>query len=110
MATDWERALGRRIWEARTAVDAEQLLEECQNRFGAIRVAVGRENNSGTINVASDSGLALIERLTNGIDSRIELAVGLSRDCIPSSPEEAARLLFQCPGPRASGYDADGTS
>ena len=33
----------------------------------------GRENNGGSVNVAVESGQALVERITNGLDAHIEL-------------------------------------
>ena len=33
----------------------------------------GRENNAGSVNLAVESGQALVERITNGIDAHIEL-------------------------------------
>jgi hypothetical protein len=98
MTEQWERDLGRLIWDAKTSNDATAIIEECIKRFRARTIPIGRPNNSGTINMAADSGLALIERLTNGIDGLIELAVLLNPGAIqPSSPEEAARLLFDIP-------------
>ena len=97
MTLSWERHLGSLTWNAKTADDARTIIHECIKRFNAKPIAVARENNSGTINMASDPGLALVERITNGIDSRIELACRRSPDHKPTSPEEAARQLFDIP-------------
>ena len=97
MALAWEKDLGSLIWNATNIDDVSAIISECNRRFASKPIAVGRENNSGTINMASDPGLALVERITNGIDSRIELAYLLNPSFNPSSPEEAARQLFGVP-------------
>ena len=97
MTAAWERKLGSLIWDAKTSEDATKIINECKRRFHPKPIAVARENNSGTINMASDSGLALVERITNGIDSRIELACLGNPSLNLSSPEEAARRLFGVP-------------
>ena len=98
MVERWQRDLGRQVWEAKTATEARAIIAICEQRFHCRPVAVGRENNIGTINIASDSGLALVERLTNGLDSLIELAVKLNpATSEPASPEAAVRLFFAVP-------------
>ena len=97
MTLSWERRLGSLIWDANTTHDAKNIIRECTKQFNAKPIAVARENNSGTINMASHPGLALVERITNGIDSRIELACLLDPNQTPKSPEEAARRLFGVP-------------
>jgi hypothetical protein len=81
------------LLEARTANDIEQVLNLASGSTGVTAIPVGRENNIGTIRMASDPGLAMIERLTNGIDSLLELAVLLHPDAAPKTPQEAAQLL-----------------
>ena len=99
MVKQWEIDLGQQVWEAKTAADARAIISICEQQFNARPVAVGRENNIGTINIASDSGLALVERLTNGIDSLIELAVRLDPATPDTkSPEAAVKRLFAVPG------------
>jgi hypothetical protein len=61
------------------------------------RVPVGRPNNIGTIRMGSDPGLALVERVTNGIDSLLELGVLLDGATSVATPEEAARRLWGVP-------------
>ena len=98
MVERWQRDLGRQVWEAKTATETSAIIAICEQRFRGRPVAVGRENNIGTINIASDSGLALVERLTNGLDSLIELAVRLNpATSEPASPEAAVRLFFGVP-------------
>lgn len=96
-AEEWERTLGHQIWEAATVGDVEVVLKTAEERYGIKKVPVGRDNNIGTIRMASDPGLALVERVTNGIDGLIELAVLLQPGADPRTPEEAARLLFGVP-------------
>ena len=95
MTAAWERKLGSLIWDAKTSEDATKIINECKRRFHPKPIAVARENNSGTINMASDSGLALVERITNGIDSRIELACLGNPGLNLSSPEEASSPWLQ---------------
>lgn len=98
MAEQWEIDLGRQIWDAKTSKDAKVIIDVCEKRYGATPIAIGRENNSGTIDLGSDPGLALIERLTNGIDALIELAVHRNpHKSTPDSPEAAAQTLFGVP-------------
>ena len=88
-----DTALAARLQQARTAEDIQKILQLASGTMGSSVVPVGRENNIGTIRMASDPGLALIERVTNGIDSLLELAVLLHPGSIPQTPEAAARLL-----------------
>ena len=96
MAEKWELDLAKLAWEARTPGDAEALVKELDTRFGSKAIPVGRPNNIGTIRMASDPGLALVERVTNGIDSLIEREVLLNGTC-PNTPEAAAHLHFGVP-------------
>jgi hypothetical protein len=91
MSTD--TTLASMLQSARTAKDIGQILKVTAETIGTTAVPVGRENNIGTIRMASDPGLAMIERLTNGIDSLLELQVLLHPDADPTTPQEAARLL-----------------
>jgi len=55
----------------------------------------GRENNSGSVNLAMDPGQALVERITNAMDAHIELQYELT-GC-PSnlnSPRQAVQRLW----------------
>jgi hypothetical protein len=88
-----ESKLASLLLRARTAKDIEQILKLASDSTGMMAIPVGRENNIGTIRMASDPGLAMIERLTNGIDSLLELAVLLEPDAAPKTPQEAAQLL-----------------
>jgi hypothetical protein len=68
-------------------------------------VAVGRkENNSGIINVASDPGRSLVERLTNAVDAVLEREHELRHgkpECL--SPREAATAWLGVPTEGLSG-------
>ncbi|MDQ6525537.1 hypothetical protein RB608_18100 [Nocardioides sp. LHD-245] len=77
------------LLQAQTVADIENIL----GMVPAKAIPVGRDNNIGTIRMASDPGLAMIERLTNGIDSLLELAVLLNPGADPQTPQEAAALL-----------------
>lgn len=90
----WEEELARLLWTAQSPGDVERILKVAENRYGIKRVPVGRDNNIGTIRMASDPGLALVERITNGIDSQLELAVMLNSGSELRSPEAAARSYF----------------
>lgn len=95
--TPWERDLADRLWTAQTVEDVEYVLKEAEDRYGLKRVPVGRENNIGTIRMGSDPGLALVERVTNGIDSLLEMEMLLQGAPEYASPEEAAQHLCGIP-------------
>lgn len=97
MTEKWELELGKAIWTAKSIGDVEAILKAAENKYNIKTVPVGRDNNIGTIRMASDPGLALVERITNGMDALIELAVVLNPGIDPKTPEEAARKLFGVP-------------
>jgi len=81
------------LWNAKTSAEIVKILGLIEVS-GMLAVPVGgRNNNIGTIRMASDPGLAIIERVTNGIDSLLELAVLVDPGTDPKTPEEAALLL-----------------
>lgn len=88
-----EAEIASAVWGAQTDKDVEGILTSIQDHDGYRLIPVGRPNNIGTIRMASDPGLAMIERLTNGIDSLLELAVRLSPRSDPQTPKQAAELL-----------------
>jgi len=64
----------------------------------------GKENNRGVIEVSTDPGRSLVERITNGIDAILEaehLAHGGKPDC--RSPREAATAWLNVPAHGLSG-------
>jgi len=55
----------------------------------------GRENNSGSVNLAMDPGQALVERITNAMDAHIELQYELAGSPPGlNSPREAVQRLW----------------
>lgn len=88
-----QTTLSKLLLGARTTTDIDQILRIVADTTGSTVVPVGRENNIGTIRMASDPGLALIERVTNGIDSMLELAVLTHPGHTPKTPTAAAHLL-----------------
>src|SRR5690606_13191072 len=63
-------------------------------------------NNYGRVNMGSDPGLALVERVTNALDAMLELeAVKSGTEVLPETPREAAELWFGVPGGRLSLVD-----
>ena len=63
----------------------------------------GRENNAGSVNLAVESGQALVERITNSLDAHIELQYELLD--FPSgidSPKSAVARLWQLEAGRLS--------
>jgi len=86
-------------WQARTMEDVATLIYEAEKRYGAAgwRPVGDRENNIGTIRIASDPALAMVERVTNSMDAMLELgrAVNVGKD--PATPGEAARAWCGVP-------------
>lgn len=89
--TTSDQDLALLLLSAKTAEDIEKILAAVA--ASSKTIPVGRDNNIGTIRMASDPALAMIERLTNGIDSLLELAVLLHPGADPQTPQEAAKLL-----------------
>ena len=58
----------------------------------------GNENNSSNIEVSSDPGRSIMERVTNGIDSVLERLfeeqLGQHKDNPPSTPQKAAEKRY----------------
>ncbi len=84
-----------------------RIVAELEKRFQYTWRAVGEnEANYGLINIGSDPGFALIERVTNAVDAVIEREASrrLTKRTgpIPSSPREATELWFQIPGGRVA--------
>jgi hypothetical protein len=86
---------------ATTAAEVENALDAFEAAHsGVVRWAPfgGRDNNRGVIEVSTDPGRALIERITNGIDANLEAEHGLHRG-MPQcrSPKEAATAWLNVP-------------
>lgn len=85
--------------KATRSAEIAQLVSEFEGTNpAAMWVPVGRENNRGTIEAASDPGRSLIERLTNGVDAVLE-AEFIRHKGIPEckSPKEAAQAWLGVP-------------
>lgn len=67
--------LAQTLWNARTQTDVDAILSAVEVVKPLEWRAIGdRPNNNGTIRMASDPNLALIERVTNGMDAVLDLA------------------------------------
>lgn len=99
------------LFEAVQAADTINALEtalmhftnEHANTCGWVPVG-GKPNNSGIINVASDPGRSLVERLTNSVDAVLELEHDIHNgkpDC--RTPREAASAWLGIPQDGLSG-------
>jgi hypothetical protein len=101
------------LMSARTIVDAERAVSLLESAGCRWRPVGDRENNYGIINISSDPGHALIERVTNAIDAIIErealskAATGGSRKdkqkSPPATPREAAQEWLNIPAGRLAG-------
>ena len=72
---------------------------------GVIWLSLGRENNRGAVEAASDPGRSLIERLTNGFDAILEAEWVRHKgrpEC--ASPREAAEAWLGLPSSGLAGY------
>lgn len=90
-----KRAFFKALTSATTAVDAADALTEFQsaNRAAIEEIPLGyRPNNRGTIEVATDPGRSIIERVTNAIDALLELEHSSHNGKpICSNPRDAAQ-------------------
>jgi hypothetical protein len=94
-----------RLLTARTSGDIEELMGLMTAAGLAGTREIGdRDNNAGTIEIASNSYSALCERLTNGIDALLELKASQAGyhapedwPQAPTNPRDAARMLFNVP-------------
>jgi len=84
---------------AKTTADVEKLLKayEVANGKNRWRDLGDRPGNAATVQIASSSASALIERVTNGIDGMLELEAERHPGSLPSSPRRAAREWFDIP-------------
>jgi hypothetical protein len=85
---------------------AQAAVDDFEIEMGA-RVAwepLGRANNVGTIEVATDSGRSVVERLTNGIDAILEAEFELHHGLpVCRSPRDAAGAWLSVPPGGLSG-------
>jgi hypothetical protein len=94
-----EKALALRLMGAKTSEDVEQILAVAEDLYGPLQLRpVGnRPNNSGTIRVASDPALGVVERVVNAMDAMLDLGHEEHPADAPRSPREAADLWFGVP-------------
>ena len=89
---------------SRSLPEILRLIVKLEKSHGFGWRAVGdRESNCGTIEIGSDAGHALIERVTNAIDAVIEREAarqGKANNVNPASPREAVETWFAVPGGR----------
>lgn len=92
-------ALAAQLWQARTEADVERVLAAIVDRFPGVtwRPVGDRPNNIGTIRVASDPALALVERITNAMDAMLEMGKAMHPDDDPISPRAAALQWYGVP-------------
>ncbi len=86
--------------EAKTSLDIEALVQGIREEFGdRIKTKpIGHDNNRGQIEVGTDPGKSIVERITNGIDAVLELEHNRHHG-IPtcSNPREAASSWLGVP-------------
>jgi len=90
--------LAKSLWSARTQSDIEQCLQFAAKVYGEIgyRPLGDRPNNAGTVEIPADSTLASVERITNAIDSILELEVART-GIKPANPVDAGIKLLGIP-------------
>jgi len=85
---------------AKTSSDIEILVQKIQEEFGdrIKTMPIGHDNNRGQIEVGTDPGKSVVERITNGIDAILELEHDKHRgipECL--NPREAALAWLNIP-------------
>ncbi len=87
------------LLKVQTSGDAKALVHKFEQANPATKwVALGRENNRGTIELSSNPGRALVERVTNAIDAVLDAEHALHGGkpaC--KSPREAAQAWLNVP-------------
>jgi len=103
-----ELELLTRLSNATDLAEAKTAVRDLERQFLYTWRPVGdNEANYGLINIGSDPGTALIERVTNAIDAVIERAALLRlgtkpEDSFPASPRKAVELWLGVPGGRVA--------
>jgi hypothetical protein len=92
------RGLSDIIIGSKTAIEIKEWIEQVELEIGGLlwKPIGGKENNIHTVEVSSNSGLALIERPTNSIDAMLDLAHLLKGEKA-DSPLEAAERWYNVP-------------
>ncbi len=103
------RDLLAKMARARSLAQANDIVADLERDHGFRWRPVGdREGNYGSINIGSDPGHALVERVTNAIDGVIErealrrLRAKKKMKTIPASPRDAVEDWFDVPGGRVA--------
>lgn len=91
--------LARKLQALRTTTDAEEVIALAEEITGPVTwIPVGnRENNHGIIRLGSDPGLALVERITNGIDAVLDMGHLLNPNIPANSPRQGSAKWFHVP-------------
>lgn len=91
--------LAEEAWTTRTEAGVCNLLKDIEAAVPGVqwRPVGDRPNNIGTIRVASDPALAMVERITNAMDAMLELGHCEHPTDDPKSPREAAQMWFGVP-------------
>lgn len=102
-----EQELLKKLSQATNLAAATKAIRELERHFLYTWRPVGdNEANYGLINIGSDPGNALIERVTNAIDAVIEREAlrqrGRKAGTVPASPREAVEQWFGVPGGRVA--------
>lgn len=85
-------------WSARTENEARALIAAAGRSSHVHWRPVGdRPNNIGTIRIASDPALSMVERVTNAIDAMLELGRAANVGPEPLTPRQAAQQWFGMP-------------
>lgn len=99
MSVKGASTIAQQAWAARTEADVQQMLADIEAWTPGVkwRPVGDRPNNIGTIRVASDPALAMVERITNAMDAILELGQLSHPADRPTSPRQAARLWYGVP-------------
>jgi hypothetical protein len=104
--TDTDRSkLVRGVLTARTESDVNAVLALAAGNGITTGCPIGnRDNNAGTIEIASNPYSAIAERVTNGLDAMLELMAQKAGyfdiedwPTLPANPRDAAAILFDLP-------------
>ena len=90
--------LAKMLWNARNQAQVDECLKLASEIEGGLnyRPLGDRPNNAGTVEIPADPTLSSVERITNAIDSIIELEVA-RKGIIPNNPQDAAQKLLGIP-------------
>ncbi len=101
-----EKNLLVRLTQSRNLGEVHEVINHLISHYGYLWRPVGnREGNYGSINIGSDPGLALIERITNAIDAVLEReasrrGIQPGSPGMPRTPREAVETWFSVPSGR----------